>query len=168
MWRQHALGDPAKGIWVRPRDQGPLPLSHFFHMADHISLGQKPEKCVQAVLGRRAHTRGCPFHPQILHTVFPAWFPKTSSSGLASGNSSWSYNGLCLGFIKAAGEWHRSKDSSLSDLGKWFLQLFALMEHQLMYAKRGIVLQFRQLLKDSFIIQLHLKDRSIIVINVSF
>lgn len=35
-----------------------------------------------------------------------------------------------------------------------------------MYAKRGIVLQFRQLLKDSFIIQLHLKDRSIIVINM--
>lgn len=89
MWRQHALGDPAKGIWVRPCDQGPLPLSHFSHTADHISLGQKPDKCVQAILGRRAHTRGCPFHPQILHKVFPAWFPKTSSSVLASGNSSW-------------------------------------------------------------------------------
>lgn len=119
--RQHTLGDPAKGIRVRPRDPGLLPFSHFSHTADHISLGQKPDKCVQAILGRRAQTRGCPFHPQILHKVFPAWFPKTSSSGLASGNSSWEYNVLCLGFIKAVGKRHRTNDSSLRDLGKLLL-----------------------------------------------
>lgn len=70
-----------------PCDWSPLPLSHFFHTADHISLGQQPEKCAQAILGRRAYKRGCPFHSKILYKACPAWFPKTSSLGLASGNS---------------------------------------------------------------------------------
>jgi hypothetical protein len=58
-----------------PCDKGLLPLSHFFHTADHISLGQQPEKCVQAILGGRPQNRGHPFQSQILN-IFRTGFWK--------------------------------------------------------------------------------------------